>query len=270
MYTYLKVTKMTELASGLQGLNKEAFEELLQYCEEAQAMAEKTIPVAQNMRHSEYNKIMSMEKRLSTNFALSQAFQNLLHNLVDDHVIEITQNVLNDDRDDKFEGDINAKLLDEKCIYLQQIFDEEVHANLKPPFLIEYMKAKDETQYESLQARTKEIIKEMEIWKNSNIAETDQKVVGIKETYSGTKDQLDDQTQLDMEKNQGILFTSKDVKTQNSEMKRELTKGNHYLKVTQERKEIYKQRADEIFLELKDLISKYCVICPEAKEDLLK
>lgn len=222
-------------------------------------MAEETIPIAESMQHSKYSEIVNLERRLKAKFTRSQAFQELVDKLVDDYVVDTTQSVLISYREHKLEREMtekNSKLLDEKCMYLQQIFNEEVHAHLKHPFLIKNMIAKDEAHYESLQARMNEIIKDVEIWKKCYIAETDRRVMHIKEAYRGIKDEPHKHTETDIDKNQNTFGSLEDLKIQNSEMKQELSQANDNLKATQEREERYKQKADEIFLQLKSLTTK--------------
>lgn len=272
--------KITELATGLEGLNEDTLEEMQHCCEEAQAMVENAIPIVEQMRHSQYSEILGTVRRLDAKFTCSQAFRQLIDKLVDDYVKDTTRSALHSYRDHKLEQEItvkNAKLLDEACNSLQQIFDEEVQTQLKHPFLIKNMIAKDEALYESLQTRISEIIKDVEIWRNSYNSEADSRVMLIKEIYRVMKIQLDEEVKLDKEENLSKLCKLKDLETQNGKIKLALSKSQKHLKrlsddlkTSQEREENYKQRAHILSSNLEDQAAKYSQICSAHKDDLVK
>lgn len=245
------------------------------FCEEVEDIANKTVRFIEEKKHTMYNEILSQEKILKASFTRSQALQELVCKLVDDYVEDIQQSVLHHHRDSIFENKIkdkNRKMNDQACLDLHQMFEEEIQTQLKHPFLIKKLIAKDEELHESLQMKINEVINDLEKWKKSYNAENDHKAKCIKENYSITKAQCENDT-----KNNDRERRIEYLNNQNKKFKKELSIANkdlerstEDLKTSNEKLDRYKIKAHKLSSELKDLAAKYSSLCQEHKEDFLR
>lgn len=243
-------------------------------------MAEKAIPIVEKLMHTNYDEILGLARRLKENFRRSQEFQNLVDKIVEDYVKDPQDTVLQNYKYRKFEREItveSSKLLAKSCVDLQLIFDEEVETHLKHPFLIKKMIAKDEALHESYQNKISHLIKDIENWKRSFNAETDEKVMLIKQIYCILKAELDKKAESERAKNDYKIRTYEDIENENKTLKLDLSKAQRDLKkfekdfkASKDSEESYKQRVLKLSSDLKDLAAKYSELSIQHDQDLLK
>lgn len=267
--TYLKVTKISELSKNLEGLNREALDELQNYCEEAEDLAKITILIVEEFKHTEYNRVRDIERRLNAKFTRSQAFQELVDKLIANYVRDTQQNVLLSFRDRIFQNEWtlrNWRILDEMCFDLHQTFEAEIHNQLKHPFLITKMIQKDKKLYNSFQKRINKIIEENERWRNSFDTKTSEEVIFVKKNYNIWKVQFEKDEKKQAREN--LKSANRQIAMELKREKINVKRLSEALKVSQELEQTYKNKLKILSESHEDLSNKYNVLIKEHNKDL--
>lgn len=232
------------------------------------------------MRQSEYNQIEFRARDLREQFDNCQAFRILLEKLVMDYVEDTQQNVLLRYWEDMREKELfnkSAMLIDETSNRLQSSFDEEINRQIKHPFLIKDMIAKDEMHYKSYESKINEIIKDNEKWRNSSNSEADQKVLVMRKTLEFNNSLLDKERKLYENSNRQREPSNNNPENKNKDLSFELSKANKDnerlrsdLNLSRENEESLKKEVVMLSSQLKEQAAKYSELTQKHEDDLLK